>query len=474
MLETTPMLKQYAEIKEKHQSELLLFRLGDFYELFGEDAKEASRLLDIVLTARHRGTPHETPMCGIPYHALENYLAKLLKAGKRVAICEQLSDPNLSGLVKRDVIQVITPGTTLVDSTLKNKSNNFIACLVLEKNIWGLALADLTTGDFRLAEISDLGLLKSELFRFAISEVIVQREILYDTRFSEFFSELPNVSGRELPTFEKPCSILLKHFKINNLQSFGVENLEIGIKAGGLLLNYLKETQKTELDHITMLRRYNFADYMVLDEATIRNLELFQTLFSASYEGSLLSVIDKTQTNMGGRLLRQWLILPLTNVESIKARLAAVRELKIDSALLRGLSEKFKLMPDMERLIGRLGCRRATARDLAGLRVCLQMIPLFKNLLIGKEAALLKKIQTELNEEKELVSLLEKAIVDEPPAVIIEGGMIREGYNAELDEWRKISRGGKDWIAQFQAQEVERTGIGSLKVRFNQVFGYYI
>lgn len=413
-------------------------------------------------------------MCGIPYHAIESYLVKLLKAGKRVAICEQLSDPNLLGLVKRDVVQVITPGTTLVDATLKNKSNNFIAGLVLEKNIWGLALADLTTGDFRVAEIAELDLLKSELFRFSVSEVVCPPELLNDTRYREFIAGLRNVNSFSPSAFETAYAVLTKHFRAPNLRSFGVENLRVGIEAAGLLFCYLKETQKTELDHISAVKQHNFSDYMVLDEATIRNLELFQVASAASFDGSLLSVIDRTQTSMGGRLLKQWIVLPLINVEKIKDRLSSVAELKTDLTLRRGLAEKLREMPDLERVIGRLGCRRATARDLVSLKRGLEIIPEIKNLLINKTAALLKKIFDELTGQEELLSLLQKAIVDEPPAVIIEGGMIRDGYNEELDEWRKISRGGKEWMSQFQAKEVERTGIGSLKVRFNQVFGYYI
>lgn len=474
MAELTPMQRQYNEIKEKHSTELLLFRLGDFYEMFGDDAKEASQILDIVLTARHKGSPNEMPMCGIPYHALDNYLVKLLKAGKRVAICEQLSDPTLPGIVKREVVRIITPGTTLNDSALNTKLNNFIVSLVLEKGVWGLAIADLTTGEFKISEIFDFHILKNELFRLQISEAIVPRNLANDNRYQEFINSLNNLNVYDIPPYENAYDALVKHFQMKNLQSFGVENLKTGIEAGGLLLNYLKETQKTSLQHITKITRYNFQDYMALDEATIRNLEIFQTAFTGQYNGSFLSIIDKTSTSMGARMLRRYLMLPLINAEKINQRLTAVKELTVDHSLMRELSELLIRITDLERLVGRLGCDRATARDLVSLKNSLNVIPQIKLLLENKNSELLKYSQENLKPLNELVEILEKVFVDEPPATTMEGGMIRDGYNAELDELHSISRGGKDWLLQYQAKEIERTGINSLKVRFNTVFGYYI
>jgi len=474
MAELTPMQRQYNEIKEKHSTELLLFRLGDFYEMFGDDAKEASQILDIVLTARHKGSPNEMPMCGIPYHALDNYLVKLLKAGKRVAICEQLSDPTLPGIVKREVVRIITPGTTLNDSALNTKLNNFIVSLVLEKGVWGLAIADLTTGEFKISEIFDFHILKNELFRLQISEAIVPRNLANDNRYQEFINSLNNLNVYDIPPYENAYDALVKHFQMKNLQSFGIENLKTGIEAGGLLLNYLKETQKTSLQHITKITRYNFQDYMALDEATIRNLEIFQTAFTGQYNGSFLSIIDKTSTSMGARMLRRYLMLPLINAEKINQRLTAVKELTVDHSLMRELSELLIRITDLERLVGRLGCDRATARDLVSLKNSLNVIPQIKLLLENKNSELLKYSQENLKPLNELVEILEKVFVDEPPATTMEGGMIRDGYNAELDELHSISRGGKDWLLQYQAKEIERTGINSLKVRFNTVFGYYI
>ena len=356
MSELTPMLKQYNEIKAKHPNELLFFRLGDFFELFGEDAKIASSILNIVLTARNKGTVNEMPMCGIPHHALENYLVKLLKAGQRVAICDQVSDPSLPGIVKREVVQIVTPGTTLVNSTLQNKNNNFIASLFLGKEvsqplakgwIWGLAIADLTTGEFRVAEISDFNLLKNEIYRFDFSEIIVPQGLFNDTRFQGFIKSLKNVNVFQLSVFEKAYAILLQHFKMKNLHSFGIDNLKVGIESAGLLLGYLKNTQKNDLTHIQKIQKYSFADYMVLDEATVRNLELFQTAHTAQFQGSLLSVIDKTITSMGGRCLRRWLMLPLLDKEKISQRLNAVADLKKESTLIKNLQENQKIPPSV-------------------------------------------------------------------------------------------------------------------------------
>ena len=474
MSKLTPMLEQYYEIKEKHPTELLFFRLGDFYELFGDDAKKASKILDIVLTARNKGSENEMPMCGVPHHALENYMAKLLRAGQRVAICDQVSDPTLPGIVKREVVQVVTPGTTLVDSTLNNKNNNFIVSLSWQKNKWGMAIADLTTGEFQMTEIADLNLLKNELFRFTVSEVIINGSLQNDNRHQDFISQLNNVNVYQLPNFEKADKVLLRHFAVKNLQSFGVESLAVGIEAAGTLLHYLKETQKTDLSHINKLRRYNFADYMVLDEATIRNLELFYTNYTGDYQGSLLSVIDRTMTSMGARLLRRWLILPLLKDEKINQRLQAVAELKGQSSLQRELADTFKQVADIERLIGKIGCRRTNARDLMALKSSLDLVPGVKKILQPCKADLLVKWKKELAEHTELRDMLNEVFVPEPGVSITEGGMVRDGYNEKLDELRTISKGGKDWLAKFQAQEIERTGISSMKVKFNRVFGYYI
>jgi DNA mismatch repair protein MutS len=468
------MLQQYYDIKKKHPNELLMFRLGDFYEVFGEDAKKASRILNIVLTARSKGTPNETPMCGIPHHALNNYLVKFMAAGQRVAICDQVSDPALPGLVKREVARVITPGTTLDDNTLDNKSNNFIVSLYLQKNIWGLAVADLTTGEFKTAQITDFNLLKNELFRLNASEVIIPESLMKNEDQTDFINNLKNTTAYNIPNFESSHSILTHHFKCNNLNSFGIEKMNTAIEASGALIHYLKDTQKTDLKHIYKITRYNFDTLMSLDEATIRNLELFFLTSTGEYDGSLLSVIDRTITNMGGRMLRRWVLSPLIKLEKIKQRHDVVGELKENHSLTKDLTEKLKQIADIERLVARISCNRTNARELVALKSSLQMLPEIKDLISECNALMLKNFIKEIPDHNELVKYLEEVFVSDPPVLITEGGMISDGFNESLDELRKISKGGKDWMNEFTAIEIERTGITSLKVKYNRVHGYYI
>jgi len=468
------MLKQYYEIKQKYPNELLFFRLGDFYELFGDDAKEAAAILDIVLTARNKGRENETAMCGVPYHAAENYLSKLLKAGKRVAICEQLSDPNLPGIVKREVVQVVTPGTTLVKGTLENKANNYIAGLFYKKGFWGGALADLSTGELQVAETADLNLLANELFRFNISEVIITQKLFNNEDYQEFISRLNNPHIHQ-PEFTGSGSEFLRNcFQVKNLQVFGLENMESGVEAGALLFDYLQQTQKNDLKHFKKIKRYVFEDFMALDEATIRNLEIFSSV-SGQFSGSLLSVIDKTVTGAGGRMLRRWLTLPLINKKDIEQRHEAVGFFKENTDLIKKTTKLLKRFNDLERLVGRLGCGRGNARDLAILRQSLKLIPKLKDNLDQENiVCLLNGFKNNLPDLQELVDFLEMSVVEDPPTMINEGGLIADGYNQELDELRKISRGGKDWLAKLQAEEIKRSGISSLKIKYNKVFGYYI
>ena len=468
------MFKQFYEIKDQHPNELLLFRMGDFYEMFGEDAKKASRILNIVLTARNKNTPNETPMCGIPHHALNNYLSKLLKANQRVAICDQVSDPTLPGIVKREVTRVITPGTTLDDNTLENKNNNFIVSLYLQKNIWGLAVADLTTGEFKVAEIADFNLLKNELFRLDYSEIILPESLSKNEDQEEFLNELRNKNIFQLPNFEKAYKVLTNHFQTQNLNSFGVEKMKVAIEASGALVRYLKETQKSELKHINKIMRYRFDDCMALDEATIRNLELFFLSSTGEYEGSLLSVLDRTITNMGGRMLRKWLLAPLLKSEKIAQRHEVVDKFRNDHTLIKNLAEKLKQVADLERLVARISCNRTNARELVALRSSLQLIPEIKELVSSCDALMIKNFVSQLPDHTELIDYLNTVFVDDPPTLITEGGMINDGFNKKLDELREISKGGKSWLNEFQAKEVERTGITSMKVKYNRVFGYYL
>jgi DNA mismatch repair protein MutS len=474
MPEATPMLKQYRSIKDQHKDCILFFRLGDFYEMFGPDALEASKILNITLTARGKGTPNEVPMCGIPYHAADGYIAKLTRAGKKVAICEQMTDPALPGIVERDVIRIITPGTTLDNNILDNKRNNYLVSLVNKDNIWGVAFVDLTTGEFKLAEIRKLDDLINELNRILPSEIIITPDLNENL---QLVTKLKNLSSLNIfyPAIFNPASeTVLEHFKAKNFQSFGIEKALIGIEAAGNLINYLKDTQKTSLEHINKISLYNISDHMILDEATIRNLELLYTYQQFEQKGSLISILDQTQTGMGGRLLRNWLLHPLIKADKIQARLDAVAEFYNNLDLRENLKTELKNMSDIERLIGRLGCKRANARDLVNLKNSLQQLPQIKALIKNCESKLLKDSYKYLDEHKELVELIQKSISEDPPLIITDGGMIADGYNAELDELRGISTTGKDWLMDLQTREIQRSGISSLKVKFNKIFGYYI
>lgn len=468
------MLKQYKEIKKKHDDAILFFRLGDFYEMFGPDAIEASKILNITLTARNKGTDNETPMCGVPYHSVAGYLSKLTKAGKKVAVCEQISDPSLPGIVKREVVRTITPGTTLDDHILENKENNYLAALAFLKKKWGLAICDLTTGEFKTGEFENFEILKNELFRINPSEVLLTPSLFNNSDYENYFDQLKNVNPFQIPNFEQPDEFIVKHFNVQNLASFGIENLESGKTAAANLLGYLQKTQKTNLEHITKISLYNHADFMVLDEATIRNLELYGTANDFEYQGSLLSVIDYTATAMGGRKLRQWLRYPLLKKVAIRERLDAVEELSGDILKQNKFKDTFKNVSDIERLLARIGCQQANARDLVALKNSLRQIPKLKQMLADAKTEMLKRIYENLNEHLDLVYYLDKVFVQDPPAIITEGNMIKKGFNRELDELRSVSVNAKDWINKMQQKEIKRTGINTLKVKFNKVFGYYI
>lgn len=474
MPETTPMLKQYDQIKAQHPDCILFFRMGDFYEMMGQDAVEASKILEIALTARSKGTPNERALAGIPYHAIDNYLTKMTKAGKKVAICEQVSDPKLPGIVKREVIRVVTPGTTLETGVLDQKQNNYIVSLTFKKGIFGIALADLSTGEFKVTEISSIQEFKNQILNINPTEVIVEKDLFKNPKLQTFWQDLSNVNVYQLSVWQKSYEILTEHFKTKNLQGFGIENMEQAIESAGLLLNYLQETQKTSLQHINKIQYYNHQDYMILDEATIRNLELLFNSYDGSKQGSLLYVLDQTQTSMGGRLLRNWILQPLINIKSIEQRLCSVDETYKNVEILKDLRTELKNIYDVERLIAKVGCSRANARDLIALKNSLISINTLKIKILDSNLEYFKDIVTDLQDNQEIIELLKQTIIEEPPLTITEGGIIKKGYNKELDDLLDISHSGKDYINKLQVKEIKRTGINSLKIKFNKVFGYYI
>ncbi len=470
------MMTQYRELKARDPEALLLFRMGDFYEMFGEDAERASRLLGLTLTSRDKG-PNAVPMAGFPHPALESYLAKLVQSGQRAAVCEQVEDAKFAkGLVKREIIRVVTPGTLTDDNLLDPRSSNYLAAIVEVKGKLGLAWVELSTGRFSLTGVSRIEL-NDELARLTPAEVIIS-EVASEAPWCKGLrsqSAVP-ITSRHSWDFqpEQARQALFDHFRVTTLGGFGIDDEAPEVQAAGALIAYLKETQKSALGHLTRLTPYRRAGTLAIDEMTRRSLELTRTLRDGRREGSLLQVIDRTCTPMGARLLSEWLTAPLTEAGPIHERHDAVGELAGDGSLRADLRQALDEAHDLERLSARVGTGRVTPRDLVALSRTLALLPRIKARLTARKAKRLADLESMLELCPDVRTAIEAALVPEPPLTLKEGGLIREGYHPDLDELREIARGGKTWIARFQAEQVRRTGINGLKVGFNKVFGYYI
>lgn len=469
----TPMMQQYREAKSQHPGMLLLFRMGDFYEMFDEDAELASRLLGLQLTSRDK----LIPMAGFPHHALEGYLQKLLQAGHRVAICDQVEDPALArGLVRREVTRIVTPGTVTEDDLLDPRQTNYLAAILPAGSLFGLAWVELSTGQFLAADLAGKHF-QEQFSRLGPTECLLAEKD--PGQLGQFLRTLrPEMTLTFRPDWNFDGSsarqALQQHFRVSTFAGFGFDDNQACLTAAGALLLYLQETFKANLAHLHRLRPYRHEHYVLLDNVTRRSLELTRTLREGEREGSLLSVIDRTCTPMGARLLQEWLIAPLAQKTRIEARLDAIEELAQDHSLRQELRAIFSHSFDLQRLTARVSTRRASPRDLASVACTLQLLPRLKACLSGRKSPLLAELENHLELFPDLRERLDSALIDDPPLSPREGGLIRDGYDRELDELRQIARGGKEWIARFQAQEIFRTGIGSLKVGFNKVFGYYI
>ncbi len=481
MEELTPMMRQYLDIKRIHKDEILFFRLGDFYEMFFDDAKTAARVLNLTLTARGAGATR-VPMAGIPYHAAENYIGRLVKSGFSIAICEQTEDVSQAkGLVKREITRVITPGTILSASMLDEKANNYLAALAYSGQSLGLAVVDVTTGEFKTCELHGadrFSVATNELSKFNPSEILIAQT---QPDVEEWITLIKSLNGVKKSHMEdwkfsadEGKETLLEHFQVKSLDGFGLSDQNQAIRAAGSILQYLKETTHSVLSHLVSLSTFQVGEGMVLDAATQRNLEIIKSMQDSGKAGTLLSVLDETVTSMGGRLLRQWLITPLTSVSQIKHRQDAVEELLARKDDRETLRDFFREVSDLERLSGRIGCGTANARDMVALRNTLALLPRIHQVLSGFKALWLKEKVEGWDNLKEVCQLLEKAIADEPPLALKEGGLIKSGFNADLDELKSASVEGKNWIARLEEKEKVRTGINSLKVRYTSVFGYYI
>ena len=479
MAELTPMMQQYMETKKQYPDCILFYRLGDFYEMFFEDALTASRELEITLTGKNCGQEERAPMCGVPYHAVEGYLSRLVSKGYKVAICEQMEDPKLAkGLVKREVVRIVTPGTNLNIQALEENKNNYIMCIAYFAGKTGISVADVTTGDYYMTEVEDNRKLLDEVMKYAPSEIICNDAFL--------------VSGMELDDLKERLGIaiyslephyfdddlcrkcLMKHFGVNSLSGLGVEEFPNGVIAAGSLLSYLYDTQKIPLSHFTHIEPYLVNRYMLLDSSTRRNLELTETLREKQKRGSLLWVLDKTRTAMGARMLRSFLEQPLIHKNEMEERLDAVEAFCSNPVARDEIREYLNPIYDLERLLGKVSYKTANPRDLIAFRNSMEMLPHIKTVLKELPGTANEKIEQEMDGLEELYLLICDSIEEEPPITIREGGMIKAGYNEDIDNLRRAKTEGKNWLAELENAERERTGIKNLRVKYNKVFGYYL
>ena len=483
MAEFSPMMQHYLATKEKYKDCILFYRLGDFYEMFFDDAVNVSRELELTLTGKDCGQEERAPMCGIPYHAAESYIAKLVSNGHKVAICEQLEDPKTAkGIVKRDVIKVVTPGTVTEGSLLEEKRNNFIMSIFKKGIFFGIAVCDISTGDFYSAEIKEennFERLLDEISRYNPSEIIAN-EMLYNceeeiSKIKERFEAY--ISTEEEPKFSEDADKIYAEYAVLDHNGDVVKDLKnrlFAVSAINGLIAYIEDTQKTKLEHINKIMIYTITKYMSLDINARRNLELTEKMRDKSKKGTLLWVLDKTATSMGGRLLRRWISDPLIDENEIKERLDAVEELK-DNIILRGEMENLlKGVYDIERLAGKISYGNVNARELNSLKASCSKLPEIKNMMSGCKSKLLSKLYNELDTLDDIFELIDKAIVEDPPISITEGGIIKLGFSPEIDEVKTAMIDGKKWLIELEAKEKEQTGIKNLKVGYNRVFGYYI
>ena len=479
MAELTPMMQQYMQTKKEYPDCILFYRLGDFYEMFFDDALIASKELEITLTGKNCGLEERAPMCGVPYHSVDGYLNRLVSKGYKVAICEQTEDPSTAkGLVKREVVRIVTPGTNLDTQSLDETRNNYIMSVVYIADRFGMSIADITTGDYFVTEIGDSEKLFDEIFKFMPSELICNEAFYMSGMDLDLLKEKLGISIYALDSWyfdDAICTQTLKdHFHVSAMEGLGLSDFDSGIIAAGALLKYLLETQKRDLSHMTRLSVYTTGKYMLLDSSTRRNLELCETLREKQKRGSLLWVLDKTKTAMGARALRKFIEQPLIDRTEINRRLDAVDELKNEAISREELREYLSPVYDLERLVCKITYQSANPRDLIAFETSLAMMPHVKCILQDMKSPLLKELYENLDPLEDLCTLVKKAIKEDPPIAMKEGGIIRDGYNEEVDRLRSAKSDGKEWLAKLESDEREKTGIKNLRVRYNKVFGYYL
>jgi DNA mismatch repair protein MutS len=475
----TPMMQKYMETKAEYKDCILFYRLGDFYEMFFDDAVVASKELELTLTGKSCGLDERAPMCGVPYHAVEGYLNKLVSKGYKVAICEQVEDPKTAkGLVKREVTRIVTPGTNLDTNALDESKNNYIMCIVYIDDRFGISIADVTTGDFFVTEIDSERKLMDEISKFMPSEIICNEAFFMSSVDVDDLKHRLAITIYALDAWyfgdDMTRQTLLDHFHVSNLQGLGLGDYDCGVIAAGTLLKYLYETQKTTLSHMTTIEPYSTGRFMVIDSSTRRNLELVETLREKQKRGSLLWVLDKTKTAMGARTLRAYIEQPLIEKAEIEKRLDAVAQMKDNMITREELREYLNPIYDLERLISRVVYQTANPRDLIAFKTSLKMLPPIKALLSDFSCELISNMDADLDPLTDICELIEQSIEDDPPISVREGGMIKSGYHEEIDRLRSAKTEGKGWLAKVEEEEREKTGIKNLRIKFNKVFGYYL
>ncbi len=479
MEQLTPMMKQYMATKEQYKDCILFYRLGDFYEMFFEDAVTASRELEITLTGKNCGQEERAPMCGVPHHAVDGYLTKLVAKGYKVAICEQVEDPKLAkGIVKREVLRIVTPGTNLNTQALDETRNNYLMCIVYMADKYGVSISDITTGDYFVTELDSARKLMDEITKFSPKEIICNHSFYVSGMDIDDLKNRLGITVYSLESWyfdDDLCKrSLMDHFKLNSLKGLGLADYDCGVIAAGAILQYLTETQKTSLANLTTLTPYVTGKYMIIDSSTRRNLELCETLREKQKRGSLLWVLDKTKTAMGARMLRSFIEQPLIDKTDINSRLDAIEELNQNAISREEIREYLNPVYDLERLISKISYKSANPRDLIAFKSSLSMLPHIKYLLGDFKKELLTDIFEQMDELNDLCDLIDTSIMDEPPITIKEGGIIKEGCNEEIDKLRNAKTEGKTWLAELESKERDKTGIRNLKIKFNKVFGYYL
>lgn len=479
MAELTPMMQKYVDTKKEYPNCILFYRLGDFYEMFFEDAVTVSRELELTLTGKSCGLDERAPMCGVPYHAVDTYLNRLVAKGYKVAICEQVEDPKLAkGLVKREVVRVVTPGTVLDNQMMDETRNNYIMCIVYLADRYGVSVADISTGDYFVTELPDSVRLKDEIFKFMPSEIICNESFYMSGMDLEDMKERLKIAVSSLDSWyfdDALCREKLEaHFQVASLDGLGLADYDCGVISAGALLQYLLETQKNNLSHMTHITPYTTGKYMMLDSSTRRNLELCETLREKQKRGSLLWVLDKTRTAMGARTLRKIVEQPLIERQEIEKRLDAVSELKDEAICREEIREYLAPVYDLERLVTKITYGSATPRDLTAFSGSLDMLPPIRYILDEMHSPLLVGIRENLDTLEDLCSLVKSSIAEDPPLAMKEGNIIRDGYNEEVDKLRSAKSEGKGWLAKLEEEEREKTGIKNLKIKYNKVFGYYL